>query len=157
MSDNIPPYEIQLEIIKRFLLDISISELNESLVVAEYTSEVNGRVYGVWMMGEEGGAMTSFKKIFTINTPGSVVDKVLGYKKSGEPIVEIKKRNQDFTKIIVYDPCSEHINDFGITGEQNDGSSARCGARNDRVLEAYKGYVELGMTEFWKLTKDLWS
>ncbi|GKC84133.1 putative F-box domain-containing protein, partial [Tanacetum coccineum] len=70
-----------------FSLEISISELNESLVVAEYTSEVNGRVYGVWMMGEEGGAMTSFKKIFTINTPGSVVDKVLGYKKSGEPIV----------------------------------------------------------------------
>nr|GEV81091.1 RNA-directed DNA polymerase, eukaryota [Tanacetum cinerariifolium] len=31
-----------------------------------------------------------------------------------------------------------------IIEEENDGSSARCGARNDRVLEAYKGFVELG-------------
>ncbi|GJR48789.1 reverse transcriptase domain-containing protein [Tanacetum coccineum] len=80
----------------QFPVYFSISKLRESLVVS--TTEVNKRVYGVWMMGEEGGAMTSFKKIFTINTPDSVVSKVLGYKKSGDPIMEIKKDEEGFTK-----------------------------------------------------------
>ncbi|GJW71535.1 F-box protein-like protein [Tanacetum coccineum] len=104
-------------IANQYPLCFSICKLMESLVVSTYTNEVNGRVYGIWMMGEEGGAMTSFKKIFTINTPDSVVSKVLGYKKSGEPIIETEKDDKGFTKIKVYDPCSEHINDdFGITG-----------------------------------------
>ncbi|GKB07278.1 hypothetical protein Tco_0835562, partial [Tanacetum coccineum] len=107
----------------QFPVYFSISKLRKSLVVS--TTEVNKRVYGAWMMGEEGGAMTSFKKIFTINTPDSVVKKVLGYKKSGEPIIEIKKDEEGFTKIKVYEPCSQHINDdFGITGV--DGSFFIC-------------------------------
>ncbi|GKC23682.1 F-box protein-like protein [Tanacetum coccineum] len=42
--------------------------------------------YGVWIMGEEGGVMTSFTKLFTINTP--YVRKLLGFRISGEPIME---------------------------------------------------------------------
>ncbi|GJX93031.1 putative F-box domain-containing protein [Tanacetum coccineum] len=103
-------------IANQFPVYFSICNLRESLVVSTYTNEVNGRVYGVWMMGEEGGAVTSFKKIFTINTPDSIVSKVLGYKKSGEPIIETEKDDKGFAKIKVYDPCSEHIIDFGVTG-----------------------------------------
>ena len=35
---------------------------------------------------------------------------------SGEHIMETEKDNGEFATIEVYKPCSEHINDFGITG-----------------------------------------
>ncbi|GKD84654.1 F-box protein-like protein, partial [Tanacetum coccineum] len=98
--------------------DISISKLNESLVVSAYTYEVNGQVYGVWMMGEEGGVMTSFTKLFTIKTPDDLyICKVLGFTMSGEPIIETQKDNGEFATVEVCKPCSEHINDLGINGE----------------------------------------
>ncbi|GKD62646.1 hypothetical protein Tco_1300155 [Tanacetum coccineum] len=125
--------------------DISISELNESLVVSAYTNEVNdGLVYGIWMMGEEGGVMTSFKKLFTINIPDLSTMTLLGFRKNGEPIMESTK----------YEELA-HINNFGINGEtssffvcpyietllidhsdgciiSNDGYGVWCGARNDK-------------------------
>ncbi|GJU66198.1 putative F-box domain-containing protein [Tanacetum coccineum] len=97
---------------------ISISKLNESLVVSAFADEVNdGLVYGVWMMGEEGGVMTSFTKLFNIKTPfDSPLSEVLGFSMSGEPILETEKEYGKFAKVEVYKPYSEHINDFGITG-----------------------------------------
>ncbi|GJX61694.1 F-box protein-like protein [Tanacetum coccineum] len=101
-------------------LDISISELNESLVVSAYTNEVNdGRVYGVWMMGEEGGVMTSFKKLFTIKIPDSSTMTLLGFRKSGQPIMETVKEDEEFAALEVYEPCSGHINNLGIYGEED--------------------------------------
>ncbi|GJZ46686.1 reverse transcriptase domain-containing protein [Tanacetum coccineum] len=98
---------------------ISISELNGSLVVSAYTNEVNdGRVYDVCMMGEEGGVMTSFTKLFNIKTPYySSISKVLGFTMSGEPIIETEKDGEVFATVEVYKSCSEHINDLGINGE----------------------------------------
>nr|GEV24637.1 hypothetical protein [Tanacetum cinerariifolium] len=241
--------------------EISLCELNESLVVSAHTNEVNdGRVYGVWMMGEEAGGMTSFTKLFNIKIPdSSLTMTLLGFRKSGQPIMETGKKDQefieefaeenaeqfegfdeakefaeenaeDFAALEVYEPCSEQINDLGIKGEmgslfmcpyketllladhsdanvnavvygvwmmgeeggvmtsftklfnvntpdfslslhgllgfrksgqpiietvadrqgEDDGSGARCGARNDRVLEAYTG-LELG---FMKLNRS---
>ncbi|GJS70357.1 putative F-box domain-containing protein [Tanacetum coccineum] len=102
--------------------NFSISKLRESLVVSAYTNEVNhGRVYGVWMMEEEGGVMTSFKKLFNIKTPDdSPVSKVLGFTMSGEPIMETETDHKEVATVKVYKPCSEHIKDLGINGE--DGS-----------------------------------
>ncbi|GJU18847.1 hypothetical protein Tco_1146813 [Tanacetum coccineum] len=86
---------------------ISISKLNESLVVCGYTAEV----YGVWIMGEEGRVMTSFTKLFNINTPyDPPVRKVLGFTMSGELVMETKN----------------HYGEY-----ENDGYGARCGARYD--------------------------
>ncbi|GJU13679.1 reverse transcriptase domain-containing protein [Tanacetum coccineum] len=124
--------------------EISLSELNESLVVCAYTNEVNdGQVYGVWMMGEEGGVMTSFTKLFNIKKPdSSSTMTLLGFRKSGQPIMETWKKDQEsaegsaeesdeefaegfaeefaeeFAALEVYEPCSEQINDLGIKGEK---------------------------------------
>ncbi|GJX21740.1 F-box/LRR-repeat protein-like protein [Tanacetum coccineum] len=79
----------------------SISKLRESLVVSAYTNdEVNdGRVYGVWMMGEEAGVMTSFTKLFNIKIPdSSSTMTLLGFRKSGQPIMETGKKDQDFAE-----------------------------------------------------------
>ncbi|GJR60485.1 reverse transcriptase domain-containing protein [Tanacetum coccineum] len=110
----------------RFSLNFSISKLSESLVVSTYIYEAEKLVYGVWMMGEEGGVMPSFTKLFNIKTPNEIsVSKVLGFTMSGEPIMETKKDYGEFiAKAEVYLPCSEHINDLGINGE--DGSFFIC-------------------------------
>ncbi|GKC86279.1 F-box protein-like protein [Tanacetum coccineum] len=96
-----------------------IKKLIESLVVSAYTYEVNhGRVYGVWMMGEQGGVMTSFTKLFNIKAPyDSSVSKVLGFTMSGEPIMVTETDDVEVATVKVYKPCSEHINDLGINGE----------------------------------------
>ncbi|GJU54645.1 reverse transcriptase domain-containing protein [Tanacetum coccineum] len=86
-----------------------------------YTNEVNdGRVYGVWMMGEEGGVMTSFTKLFTIKIPdSSSTMTLLGFRKSGQPIMETGKEDEEFAALEVYEPCSGHINNLGIYGKRN--------------------------------------
>ncbi|GKE71431.1 reverse transcriptase domain-containing protein [Tanacetum coccineum] len=94
--------------------DISISKLNESLVVSAYTAEV----HGVWIMGEEGGVMTSFTKLFNIKTPyDPPVRKVLGFTMSGELIIEIENHYGESATVEVYKPSSEHVNELGINGE----------------------------------------
>ncbi|GKD42250.1 reverse transcriptase domain-containing protein [Tanacetum coccineum] len=99
-------------------LNFSISKLSESLVVSTYIYEAEKLVYGVWMMWEEGGVMTSFPKLFSIKTPDDPpVTKVLGFTMSGEPIMETEKDKGEFVTVEVYIPCSEHINDLGINGD----------------------------------------
>ncbi|GJV47978.1 reverse transcriptase domain-containing protein [Tanacetum coccineum] len=104
-----------------FSLNISISELNESLVVSASTDVVNGGlVYGIWMMGEEGGVMTSFENLFTIKTPDLATMTLLGFRKNGEPIMETiddVDGDEEFAELQVYEPRSEHIHNLGIYGE----------------------------------------
>ena len=62
--------------------------------------------------------MTSFKKLFNINTPDSSIRILLGFRKSA--IVETlkkAKRPKRFAAQEVYEPCSEHFNNLGIYGE----------------------------------------
>ncbi|GKA26335.1 F-box protein-like protein [Tanacetum coccineum] len=111
---NLPP-SLANELSQNF----SISKLRESLVVSAYTNEVNeGLVYGVWMMGEEAGVMTSFTKLFNIKTPDdSPVSKVLGFTMSDEPIMITGTDDEEVATVEVYKPCPEHINHLGIDGE----------------------------------------
>nr|GEV62431.1 reverse transcriptase domain-containing protein [Tanacetum cinerariifolium] len=126
-------------------LDISISELNESLVVSAYTNEVNdGRVYGVWMMGVEGAVMTSFKKLFTIKIPDSSTMTLLGFRKSGQPIMETGKEDEEFAALEVYEPCSEHINNLGIYGEKD--SLFICPYKETLLLADHSGYSSVNLT-----------
>ncbi|GKA73971.1 F-box protein-like protein [Tanacetum coccineum] len=105
---------LPVSIVNRVAPAISISKPNES-----YTDEVNGLVYSVWMMGEEGGVMSSFTKLFNINTPDDspLISKLLGFTMSGEPIMETEKDYGEFATVEVYKPFSEHINDLGINGD----------------------------------------
>ncbi|GKB69382.1 putative F-box domain-containing protein [Tanacetum coccineum] len=109
---NLPP---SLE--NHLSLHFSVSKLSDSLVVSAYTYEVGELVYNVWIMGKEGGVITSFTKLLTINTPFPASRKLLGFRMSGEPIMETKKENEGFATVEVYKPYSGHINDLGINGE----------------------------------------
>ncbi|GJV14627.1 hypothetical protein Tco_1359950 [Tanacetum coccineum] len=55
----------------------------------------------------------SFKKLFLICAR---VDKILGFRESGEPIIETPTVFYGFTTVDVYDMCSHQINNLGIDG-----------------------------------------
>ncbi|GKD21724.1 reverse transcriptase domain-containing protein [Tanacetum coccineum] len=110
--------------------NISISKLNESLVVSAYTNEVNGLVvYEVWMMGQEGGVMTSFTKLFNIMTRDESISKL---KRVCESVEFCDGGAEEFGALEVYEPCSEQINDLGIKGEQ--GSLFMCPYKETLLL-----------------------
>lgn len=107
-------------IANQFSVFCSIFKPRESLVVSAFTNEGNGQVYGAWMMMmEDGGVMKSFTKLFTINTLDSSIRVLLGFRKSGEPIMETVKKDEQFAALEVYKPCSEHIDNLGIYGESS--------------------------------------
>ncbi|GJT57961.1 hypothetical protein Tco_0993015, partial [Tanacetum coccineum] len=65
-----------------------------------------------WMM--DNGDKQLFTKKFTINMPDEV-NVVLGFRKSGEPIIEMIRDHIVLEDLFVYEPYSGHINCFGIT------------------------------------------
>ncbi|KAJ0568608.1 putative F-box domain-containing protein [Helianthus annuus] len=97
---------------------LSMSKLRESLVLIQgYLC--NDNVFHVWMMMED-GVPKLFTKMFTICTPGAVVLGVLEFRKTGEPIIEILDYScdpfEDDSSLVVYEPCSKHITNLGISG-----------------------------------------
>ncbi|XP_071735479.1 putative F-box protein At1g47790 [Rutidosis leptorrhynchoides] len=94
-------------------IDLYSSTLKESLVVLEFD---NGReVYGVWMM--EHGVSKSFTKLYNINTPNAWIGNVIGFRNSGEPIVQMIYGFEERGALVVYDPHSENVNYIGICGK----------------------------------------
>ncbi|GKA65095.1 probable LRR receptor-like serine/threonine-protein kinase isoform X2 [Tanacetum coccineum] len=97
-------------------LRVSVSKLRGTLVVYGYIKVTRALCCGVWVMERD----SSFRKLFTIR---SSMDKILGFRKNGEPIYEIRKadgKDGPFTTLNVYDPYSQHIKNLGISGK--DGS-----------------------------------
>ncbi|MFS8020205.1 putative F-box domain-containing protein [Helianthus anomalus] len=77
--------------------ELSMSKLRESLV---------------------DGVPKSFTKIFTICTPDATIITVPGFRKSGEPIIEILddfRHPHEDSALVVYEPYSKHINNIGIS------------------------------------------
>ncbi|GKC59547.1 hypothetical protein Tco_1087145 [Tanacetum coccineum] len=89
--------DLPISLANQVALDISISELNESLVVSAYINE-----------------------LFTINIPGLSTMTLLGFRKSGQPLLETVKKDEEFAVLEVYKPCSKHINNLGIYEEHGD-------------------------------------
>ncbi|GJS20099.1 F-box/kelch-repeat protein-like protein [Tanacetum coccineum] len=105
-------------IINQFHRAFYISKLRESLILFGYTREnemPEDAVCGVWMMVHD-GVKTSFRRIFTIDTPISSVNEILGFRKNGEPIIEARKMDSQFAAFEVYEPRSQHITNLGIYG-----------------------------------------
>ncbi|GJU79873.1 F-box protein-like protein [Tanacetum coccineum] len=103
----------------RFFEAFSISKRRDSLVVYGYIieeEELEKPVCGVWMMVYD-GLVTSFRKLFTIDTPNSSVNRILGFRKSGELIMETQNRYGISAILKVYEPRSQQISDLGICGE----------------------------------------
>ncbi|GJW92458.1 probable galacturonosyltransferase 7 isoform X2 [Tanacetum coccineum] len=90
---------------KDWFLLVSVSKLRGSLVVSGYFKVEKAFNCGVWVMEHD----SSFRKLFTIGAP---THRILGFKKSGEPIFE----NPNEDGLYVYDPCSQQIKNLGISG-----------------------------------------
>ncbi|GKA12986.1 F-box/kelch-repeat protein-like protein [Tanacetum coccineum] len=98
---------------------LSISKLRDSLVVLRSSYKDDGSLFncGVWMM--ENGDPKSFTKIFTITPPDDFVRMVLGFRKSGETIIEVIEEEHDALSVYEhYSVYSEHTNCIGFPGKK---------------------------------------
>ncbi|KAI3725463.1 hypothetical protein L1987_65251 [Smallanthus sonchifolius] len=98
-------------------VDLSLSMLRESLVVLECDLIADNLVFHVWMM--EDGVPVSFTKLFpvNVNTPDAPLVCVCGFRKTGEPVIEIKEAHHDsIVSLAVYESYSKSINNLGING-----------------------------------------
>ncbi|KAI3517989.1 hypothetical protein L1887_06275 [Cichorium endivia] len=98
-------------------IQVCISKLRESLVVLEYDSILK-RACSVWMM--ENGVEKSFTKLFTVEVPyGSRTITALGFRNSGQPILEVEDGHQyifEQSELLAYEPNSERFNYLEIYG-----------------------------------------
>ncbi|KAK1412953.1 hypothetical protein QVD17_34589 [Tagetes erecta] len=112
------------------LHNLSLSKLRESVVVLERGVHGNTSVFGVWMM--EDGVSNSFSMLFnvSVNTRSASMK---GFRKSGEPIIEISEQEYDRAqlalydpylimpkfhgaRLVVYEPCSKRLDNLGVVG-----------------------------------------
>ncbi|GJT58335.1 hypothetical protein Tco_0993389 [Tanacetum coccineum] len=63
------------------------------------------------------GVITSFTKLFTIDRRNLSVNKILGFRKSGEVIMENAMQIPKFAALEVYEPCSQDTEDLEIYGD----------------------------------------
>ncbi|KAL7615354.1 hypothetical protein Lser_V15G05091 [Lactuca serriola] len=97
--------------------ELSVCKLRESLAMLQYSTDIGKHVCVVWMM--ENGVQRSFTKLFSISAPhGSMT--ILGFRKSGQPIIEVKDDLSELSDLAVYEPNSEvEMNDLEICGRSN--------------------------------------
>ncbi|KAM0054619.1 putative F-box domain, galactose oxidase/kelch, beta-propeller, F-box associated interaction [Helianthus debilis subsp. tardiflorus] len=92
---------------------ISMSYLGNSLVVCGCDKHAINRDLCVWMMG--GGVSNSFTKLFTIPSYGDAMLK--GFRKSGDPIIDIRGKREFWRRLAVYEPHSKRIDYLGFDGD----------------------------------------
>ncbi|KAK1406575.1 hypothetical protein QVD17_42011 [Tagetes erecta] len=94
--------------------NLSMSKLRESLVVLHHGVQSDNPIFDVWMM--EDGVSKLFTKLFTINV--NIPDEVYvrGFRKGGEPIIEVFKDDIPIYNLGVYDPYSKHVDFLEING-----------------------------------------
>ncbi|MFS8020729.1 hypothetical protein Hanom_Chr16g01419101 [Helianthus anomalus] len=90
-----------------------VSKLRESLVVLERVEGANSMVHNVWM--PEGDVSKLFTKLFSLNVNAQAI---LGFRKSGEPIIEMLENENDFElgQVVIYEPHSKHMYNLGFDG-----------------------------------------
>ncbi|CAH1435524.1 unnamed protein product [Lactuca virosa] len=93
----------------------SISKVRGSHALVEYSTTNNEKQdCVVWMMNH--GVPVSFTKLFTINTPYALIN-ILGFMKSGGPIMETHDEFGEPTAFVFYEPGSK---DFKYTSFYSD-------------------------------------
>ncbi|GJQ94053.1 reverse transcriptase domain-containing protein [Tanacetum coccineum] len=90
-----------------------ISKLRESLVLFAFNGDFEMPVCGLWKMEHD----ESFTKLFTISTPDYTINNILGFRKNGELVMLTEKEDEQFATLELYEPCSEHVNNLGISGQ----------------------------------------
>nr|XP_043625918.1 F-box protein CPR1-like [Erigeron canadensis] len=96
------------------LQNLNLSKLRESLVLLETIHTRKRTEYEVWMMMEEDGVRNMFKKLYTVKAPDASIERVLGFRKNGQPIIQLQ--NPFKHELLVYEPDSELFNRIGIDG-----------------------------------------
>ncbi|KAJ9550904.1 hypothetical protein OSB04_014949 [Centaurea solstitialis] len=99
---------------------LSLSRLRESLVLLHTDQDLiqDKEVFHVWVMDD--GDSKTFTKLFTINPPNAYVWWTLGFKESGEPVIEWTHDETVGTSTLgVYEPGLGEIKDLGIRGNQD--------------------------------------
>ncbi|KAK1432460.1 hypothetical protein QVD17_09357 [Tagetes erecta] len=97
-----------------YYYSLSTSKLRESLVVLQHGVDVDNRVISVWMMEDD--VAKSFIKVFSVSVGTPVEAYLRGFRKSGEPILQVCENNLPIYKLIVYDPYSKQVDYLGISG-----------------------------------------
>ncbi|KAK1413542.1 hypothetical protein QVD17_35317 [Tagetes erecta] len=100
---------------------LCMANLREFLVVLHRNVETNDPEAVVWMM--ENGVSKLFTKLFTItvSTPyerlsGSRDASVIGFRKSGQPIIELLDDNLQSSELVVYEIYSKRIDYLDVYG-----------------------------------------
>lgn len=65
----------------------------------------------------ENGAQKSITKLFTVISQHALI-MPLGFRKNGTPIMEVDEYGYEKSRIMVYDPNSQHFNDLEIFGKR---------------------------------------
>ncbi|MFS8019986.1 hypothetical protein Hanom_Chr15g01410271 [Helianthus anomalus] len=101
---------------RKSIFNLPMSKLRESVLVLERGVEDNNPVIYVWMMQDD--VPKTFTKLFSVNsnTPDALLVYVRGFRKTGEPIIEIVKKVFGTGELAVYEPYSKHIHNYGIIG-----------------------------------------
>nr|GEV63221.1 hypothetical protein [Tanacetum cinerariifolium] len=92
-----------------------ISKLRDSLILFGESNEVNESICVQIMVHD--GVITSFTKLFTIDNRNLSVNKILGFRKSGEVVMENAMQIRKFAALEVYEPCSQDTEDLEIYGD----------------------------------------
>ncbi|KAF5764802.1 putative F-box domain-containing protein [Helianthus annuus] len=98
---------------------LTLYKLKESVAVIEEGLKGDQVVYHVWMM--EDGVLKSFKKLLTISNhllDVFIVD-VRGFRRTGEPLVELEPYLGAVRGLAAYEPYSKSIRNVGIIGRKS--------------------------------------
>nr|XP_043608785.1 F-box protein CPR1-like [Erigeron canadensis] len=120
----------------------SISKLRESLVLLAYHFEEQvSACHCLWMMNEE-GVSRSFTKLYTIKVEDASIRQILGFKKTGELIMETSYKSEKTTNVQIYEPNNEYVENLEIDGK--DFASFMCFYTETLyLLDKPDGYIYL--------------
>nr|XP_043612493.1 uncharacterized protein LOC122584366 [Erigeron canadensis] len=120
----------------------SISKLRESLVLLEYHLEEDVSVGCLWMMKEQGVSRSSFTKMYTIKLPDATIHHILGFRKTGDLIMETIPNYEKYGEVQIYKQNYEYADNLGIDGEDN--SFFMCSyVESLLLLDKSDGYIYL--------------
>nr|XP_043611074.1 uncharacterized protein LOC122582716 [Erigeron canadensis] len=93
-----------------------LSNLRESLGVVEFIRTTHINYFNIWIM-KGCGCTRSFEKLYSISTFDVSIEKTLGFRRSGAPVIEIENDSGESTATLaVYDPKSKDITEVWSSG-----------------------------------------
>ncbi|GJW85181.1 hypothetical protein Tco_0158326 [Tanacetum coccineum] len=93
-----------------------ISQLGNNLVVSANYLVGEGRILCGWLLGVDGYSVTSYRMVFSVNTP--YYSKLVGFNNDEEPIIEVDDTGfQMDTTLQVYNPTQGEFQNLGVDAD----------------------------------------